>query len=332
MELLLGKLCEKYKLGKMNGTPYLVTGGLLHKMYHVVTDSGEYAVKMLNSDIMKREDALNNMIHSEQISNALKEKIDLIAAKEFDGNHVILFNEIYYLIFDWFEGKSLFADNITEKHCEQIGLALGKIHDANIHIDGLEPACEARKLFGWEYLLDEAEKQNADFAGIIRDNISKLMQWDRQVVGSFKELSKQQVISHRDLDQKNIMWKDNRPFIIDWEAVGYVNPFQELVDVINYWCVNSLGKYDYDKITKLMTGYTGSMSIKNVNWEVILNCSYDGMLGWLEYNFKRALALEGAGTKDKEEGKVQIAATILELNKCSERQEELKEWLCSYGE
>lgn len=51
------------------------------------------------------------------------------------------------------------------------------------------------------------------------------------------------------------------------------------------------------------------------------------MLGWLEYNLKRALVIEGARAEDREEGKAQVIATISELNKYSERQEELKEWL-----
>lgn len=329
VELIIGKLCGKYRLGRVIKPPLAVTGGLLHKMYHVVTDKGEYAVKILNPNIMKRDNVLNNMIYSEQISNELKNKINLIGAKEFDSKRVIMLDEYYFMVFEWLEGKSVFGDDITENHCEQIGLALGKIHKANIHIEGLKPEGQARKLIDWDYLLNEAEKQKVDYAGIIRDNLSKLKKWDRQSAGSFKEVSKRQVISHRDLDPKNVMWKDNKPFIIDWEAAGYVNPFQELIEVINYWCVNPLGKYDNNKLSKLMKGYVQSMNIAGVNWEAILNCSYDGMSGWLEYNLKRALGIEGAGENDKEEGKTQLIQTIFELNKCSERQEELRELLYS---
>lgn len=42
---------------------------------------------------------------------------------------------------------------------------------------------------------------------------------------------------------------------------------------------------------------------------------------------KRALGLEGVGAEDKKEGKAQVIETISELNKYSEKQEELKEWL-----
>ena len=69
------QLCQSYRLGKLKRVPEMVTGGLMHKMYHVRTDKGEYAVKLLNPDIMKRPEALQNMINSEIVSNALMDVI-----------------------------------------------------------------------------------------------------------------------------------------------------------------------------------------------------------------------------------------------------------------
>ena len=48
-------------------------------------------------------------------------------------------------------------------------------------------------------------------------------------------LSQNLVISHRDLDPKNVLWHGEEALVIDWEAAGYVNPYQELLEVINYW-------------------------------------------------------------------------------------------------
>ena len=137
------------------------------------------------------------------------------------------------------------------------------------------------------------------------------MRWDRNVVTGLYEASQNQVISHRDLDPKNVMWKNDAPYIIDWEAAGYVNPFQELIEVLNYW----------------MQAYTENNNINNVNWDVILSCSFDGMLGWLEYNLERALEMEGSGINDQEEGIQQTQGTIYELKKYENQIEQLKVWL-----
>ena len=94
------KLCQSYHLGKLKGEPEMITGGLMHRMYHVSTDQGEYAVKLLNPDIMKRPEALQNMINSETVSNALKDVVPLVAAKCFDGKCIIELDGSFYVIFD----------------------------------------------------------------------------------------------------------------------------------------------------------------------------------------------------------------------------------------
>lgn len=76
-----------------------------------------------------------------------------------------------------------------------------------------------------------------------------------------------------------------------------------------------------------MQAYTENNNIYNVNWDVILSCSFDGMLGWLEYNLKRALGMEGTGINDQEEGIQQTQGTIYELKKYENQIEQLKVWL-----
>ena len=130
-------LCATCNLGRIKGTIQQVSGGLLHTMYHVCTEQGEYAIKWLNPDIMKRPDAMQNMINSEQIAHKFSDVVPLITAKSFGGQHVIESGGDYYLIYDWLEGRSIFVPEITEYHCTQIGRILGQIHsDAKYRSQG----------------------------------------------------------------------------------------------------------------------------------------------------------------------------------------------------
>lgn len=327
MEQKIMYLCTTYNLGNVTSKPVMITGGLLHKMYRVVTDKGEYAIKVLNPDIMQRPDAMRNMVNSERISHVLEKEIPLIAAREFDGKHVIGLDNAYYMVFDWLEGKSLFIPEILEYHCEQIGEILGKIHSSYLCLDGIEKEQGSRDLFDWDSLLEEAKKQDVAWLLAFEESILQIKEWDKQVVDSMPGLSEYQVISHRDLDPKNVMWKDDMPFIIDWEAAGYVNPFQELVEVLNYWTVDSNGDYDKGKFKAMMQAYTQNVDMSNVDWAAVLNGSFDGMLGWLAYNVKRALGLEGSSEMDKREGEEQLIGTIHELKRYEARMEQLKAWL-----
>lgn len=321
------ELCINYDLGKIIEAPKLVTGGLMHKMYHVSTDQREYAVKMLNPDIMKRPEALTNMINSELVSNALANVVPLVAAKTFDGKNIIETDGLFFVVFDWLDGKSFFVPDISEYHCEQIGRMLGKIHAACIKLDTMSENHEIRDEYDWNMLIEKAKESNSEICVVLQENLPDIMRWDGNVVGGLREAKSIQVISHRDLDPKNVMWKNDIPYIIDWEAAGYVNPFQELIEVLNYWIPDETGKYDKEKFNALMQAYTENNDINNVNWEVILNCSFDGMLGWLEYNLKRALGIEGTGMNDQKEGIRQTKETISELKKYENQMGLLKDWI-----
>ena len=321
------ELCINYDLGKLIEEPKLVTGGLMHTMYHVSTDQREYAVKMLNPDIMKRPEALANMISSELVSNALSDVIPLVAAKTFDGKNIIEIDGAFFVVFDWLDGKSLFVPDISEYHCEQIGRMLGKIHAACIKPDTMSENHEIRDEYDWNMLIEKAKEGNSEICAVLHENLADIMRWDGNVVCGLRKAKSIQVISHRDLDPKNVMWKNDVPYIIDWEAAGYVNPFQELIEVLNYWIPDEAGKYDKEKFNALIQAYTENNDIGNVNWEVILNCSFDGMLGWLEYNLKRALGIEGTGMNDQKEGIRQTKGTISELKKYENQMGLLKDWI-----
>lgn len=324
------ELCKNYDLGDLVRSPEIVAGGLLHMMYHVSTDQGEYAIKLLNPDIMKRTEALQNMINSEMISNALVNVIPLVAAKSFNGENILELDGYFYVIFDWLVGETIFPPNITECHCEQIGRALGKIHASKIKVDTMEANLGVREVYDWNMLLEKAKICNEDVYLILQDNFADIIRWDRNAVSGLHSALKNQVISHRDLDPKNVMWKNDEPFIIDWEAAGYVNPFQELIEVLNYWIADEAGKYDKVKFDALMHAYTESIDVNNVNWEVVQACSFDGMLGWLEYSLKRALGIEGADINEPQEGLHQTKSTIQELKKYENQIEQLKAWIDDY--
>ena len=124
----LENLMTAMNLGNILKSPVRVHGGLLHKMYHVTTSDGEFAVKALNPEIMKRPYALTNMINSEKIARAFAGVIPLVCAIETGGKQVQHIEGEYYFVFPWLEGASVFGKDITTRHCETIGRILGKMH------------------------------------------------------------------------------------------------------------------------------------------------------------------------------------------------------------
>lgn len=337
MTKTIEQLCSQYNLGLLISAPKQVSGGLLHTMYRVVTNLGEYAVKVLNPEIMQRREAMQNMVHSEMIADMLKYRVPLVAAIDFDGEKVIEIEGTFFCVFDWQEGEAIYVPDITAEHCAQIGRILGRIHVADIAIPGVEKSTEGRGAYEWDKLLDAAKEQNFEIFSVFSENLQSIIKWDKAALDSQQEILQEQVISHRDLDPKNVMWQEGNPYVIDWESAGYVNPYQELIEVLNYWIKDAEGGYDKKKFDALIQSYAVRKDIMHVNWKAVLNSGFDGMLGWLEYSMKRALGFTGAksddvGSSDREEGMKQVIGTIAELKKFEVQKKKLYAWILEFME
>lgn len=324
----INDLMKQLNLGNATTEPTPVSGGLLHAMYCVTTTKSIFAVKVLNPEIMKRPEALKNTILSERIASALAGDVQLVAAMDLAGKQVHEVQGQYYMVFPWVEGASVFPPEITEKHCQALGDVLGKIHAANVCVEGVASEEEAVTMYVWEEYLRQAEaksmQQTVWFAAY-KEALKDVIQLNKSACEAQLELVNKQVISHRDLDPKNVMWQGEKPFVIDWEAAGYVNPYQELLEVINYWTDDGKGGLRKGHLEVLLQAYRKHMSLQGVDWEPVFAGSFSGMLGWLEYNVKRALGIEVSGEEDARAGEEQVIGTITELYAYKRKLDVIKE-------
>lgn len=315
-EKQINKLVQALDLGKVVSEPTPVTGGLLHQMYGVVTSKGKFAVKVLNREIMKRPTALCNTINSEKVAAAFCGNIPVVAALNIQGKQIHELDEDYFMVFPWLEGKSVFPPDIGEWHCEAIGDILGKIHSLNIVVEGVLPERGADCLYDWEKYLRLAKEQGLQdraWLSQYEKAIKDIIVWNQAMCKAQKVLAQKVVISHRDLDPKNVMWQEEKPFLIDWEAAGYVNPYQELLEVINYWADDGKGGLNPCYFRAIMNAYQRHMDLTDVAWDAVFAGSYAGMLGWLEYNVKRALGIEVSDEEERKPGEEQAIGTVKEL-------------------
>lgn len=324
----INNLIKSLRLGAVINEPVQVTGGLLHKMYRVNTNKGTYAVKVLNAEIMKRPVALQNTVNSEKIAASFQTMIPVVAALEISGKQIHELNGAHYMIFDWVEGESIFPPMLSSKHCYAIGQVLGKMHHAALTVDGVEREEDGPTMFAWDKYGEQLPKYKAeDWANRFQEALPDIKAWNQAAYDAGEILSKTMVISHRDLDPKNVLWNGSHPLIIDWEAAGYVNPYQEFLEVINYWADDGVGGLLKEHFDALLDAYTQYVKLENVDWDPVFEGSYMGMLGWLEYNVKRALGMEVSTTNEVQLGKEQVLGTIGALYDYQKKIQMVKRWL-----
>ncbi|MDE5889331.1 MAG: phosphotransferase, partial [Bacilli bacterium] len=149
------EFCQTYNLGEVKKIEKL-TGGLMHKMYKVETTEKVYAIKILNPEVMKKDNALNNFITSETISNLAKNNgIPVSSALKINGTFIPKYKDNYYMIFDFIEGHTFKDEEITIKHCRKIGQLLSSIHNLDYKDLGLNKEIKEDHFFvDWTSFID----------------------------------------------------------------------------------------------------------------------------------------------------------------------------------
>jgi Ser/Thr protein kinase RdoA (MazF antagonist) len=263
---IIEKLAQSVNLGEVILPPKSISGGLLHKLYMVKTTKGKYAVKMLNPLIMQRPNVLRNIINSEKIANKLSETIPALPALQTDNDPVLCIDGQYFMVFKWVNGVSLLQNEINVEHCRIIGRMLASIHITDLsELNIKQDKFSKGKQINWDFYLSEGRRKGTPWVEAFERNIDALYEWNIKSIESDIVLHKDMVLSHRDMDSKNVLWNNGKPVLIDWEAAGYVNPTKELVEVLMYWSVTGNNKVNKEKFKALLSGYKEEKNIGSVD-------------------------------------------------------------------
>lgn len=310
-------LCDQLDM-KLLSEPRPLTGGLLHQMFRLETDKGVFAAKALNPEITARPEAAGNYRSAESIARTAEAAgIPALPALQINGDIFVKTAGQVWMLFPWAEGKALADDQITPAHCLKIGRLLRQLH-------GLTPSAptmlaptmlassEASEPMedNWADFLAKGKAQKADWAPALEKMLPALSAQTAAVNAAAPILSRKAVLSHRDLDPKNVLWQQESPLLIDWEAAGPVNPLQELLDDALYWSDNGR---DTERFAAMLAGYSeaGKPDTSAAECRAAADGLPEGRLGWLQYNLRRALG--ELGDSERALGEEQVLLTLAEL-------------------
>lgn len=130
---------------------------------------------------------------------------------------------------NWIQGNTLALSQITTEHAKQIGKIVAAIHKANIKLPDLQKL-EVHSISEerWHSLVHEGLNHQLPWATTAKINLPTLIVWTQAYQKSKQQLNKNLMISHKDMDPKNVLWcNDTSPVLIDWEGAGFVNPTEK---------------------------------------------------------------------------------------------------------
>ncbi len=289
----LKHLSQHFNLGQQVRSPERVQGGLLHIMWRLDTDKGSYAIKQLSKDInLKNEQVIKNYELSEQIASSfMAQNIPGVCALSQSDKHLLIIDGCGYLVYPWVNAKALDKDEVNEGQALIIASLLAKMHLINLHLEGIcEPEFDIHDNKHITNLIKQSTQMQVPFADILNSKLSIFLEINESYLGSIEILKKHTVIGHGDLDQKNVLWTDNKePLLIDWESARKLNPTYEIVNAALDWS----GVTTYLKINlfhKMLKSYSESGGLIEKR---MVEAAFYGVMGnwikWIVYNINRAI-------------------------------------------
>jgi len=314
----LAGLCRLYGLGTPIAPPERVWGGLLHRMYRVQTARGGYAVKVLNPTVMQYHNVRARFRLSERIAAAVAAaNIPAVPALEAAGDVIQDVGRVSVMVFLWVNAQALSAAPASQDQARQIGQLLGRIHALPLHCDGLQPPdwqSHANDEADWAFLVDEAGMRRAAWAEEVRSALPDIAAWIRASQEARQALGGKWAISHSDLDQKNVLWSDEHtPWLIDWEAAGYVQPVVEAAGTALNWAGQAAGVLDIAAFKAFLEGYRREAALSAHEVKHGLQAYCGDWCGWLKYNMQRSLGLATTDPEEQALGTREAVSTLMAL-------------------
>lgn len=305
-ENIFKKICNKYNLGNYKDYKEII-GGLTNKMYKLVTDSGEFAIKVINQDNLLNNPNLYNKIEkSEEIANiAFNNNINSVCAIKYNDKYIQEIDGNNILIYKWCNGIILKTCELTLEHVRVLAKELAKLHSIKVNdkVDIIKyNKIDYRKYY--ELLKDNDE----EWSLLFRNRIDDLIRLYDKVYDSYLKLSNQISYVHKDFNRRNVLWNNNIPYIIDWETATIDNPS---IDYFNSaWFLTD--DVQIDKYEVFASEYFSIMKLED-SINISTYASIIEECNWLEFSLKRALSMHSNDIEEIKLGKNSINGSLTEI-------------------
>ncbi|PLW70887.1 phosphotransferase [Pseudohalioglobus lutimaris] len=289
----LDALCDYFALGKRMRPAFSVRGGFHHFMWDVHTANGRYAIKQLAPDTDLDDcDVIRHYETAESVSEAFSRcGVPALHALGAGDNALQVIENCGYLIYPWTNARALRRDEIDVIHIHQIAGIFARMHGAVLKIEGLRsPQSESDPEAKLEVLLKFAQSRNSSRNEDIREHLPLFENILSRAEIASAELSSRKVVSHGDLDHKNVLWDSSQdPLLIDWESTQYVNPAHEVILEALDWSGITLDFKEnlFDCFVDQYLSAGGQIHQNEI--EAAFACVEGDWVNWLMYNLGRSI-------------------------------------------
>ena len=318
------RLCSLLELGTFRGTLSRVAGGFHHSMWRLETQSGCFAVKQLADDMDMNDAATVAQINATEVTACefSRHGIPALYSLHIDRQHLQLLDGVGYLVYPWTTATACHRNGIEEHHAVIVARTLAHMHRSDINVPELRdvPAfpVTAERVID---LVQLARKRNVRYSHILEERLDDILQIVALHAPALARLEGHQVISHGDLDHKNILWDEaGEPLLIDWESARHLNPTYELLlEALDWGGITA--HFDARPFTTILQAYVDAGGLIEADMIPAASDAIQGAwVSWLLYNVGRAAGLKD--TRQRSIGSSQVdlvLSALLRMEKQADR-------------
>jgi Ser/Thr protein kinase RdoA (MazF antagonist) len=273
---LIQIIISAYQLGECFTEPEMIRK---NRVWKISTAKGFFKIKRVLSD------EINLVKQGNHIANHFQQKkIPAEIALLFSESPIFTSQEQHFFVAPWHEGFVSSEIASSEDEAYQAGILLARIHTLNLQLPKISTSrWQNFSVPDWPDISNNIFKKKMSFAQSFKNALPELMEWSRLYQKGQRELDTLRVISHGDFLPANVVWsQNNSPFIMDWEAAGYIHPQVELWGAALNWSGIFLGEVKPNFFIKMLQGYR-SLKTPVLFDEKIVYAGLGSWLSWLTY-------------------------------------------------
>lgn len=259
-----------------------VHGGFANRMYRLDTDQGSFAVKELNLVDRRWSHRVDDVYEFERAAFAAGIPMpEPISASP------------QTLVHRWVEGEKLPEAPVSAAYAFEIGEILARIHA--LDVEWTHMSIEDPTPRDWPELAERAAATGQPWADELTAHVETFL-----AIAHFVDTCERPgpvVLTHKDIQPWNLLARDGRPVVLDWELSGMLDLAGELGSTaLSLAKGRGLDHIEPAIFRSVLDGYVaggGRLPPSGPNWFVFM---IGGWLGHTRWNILRCLAAVEART------------------------------------
>jgi len=241
-----------------------------HILWKIQTNKGLFAIKEFKNSANLSHEDVEQINFTEKAANKIKDnELPAVPAYEHNNSYLQLLKGRRFLLYDFIMGDIMKSENIKQFHTSAIAEFLAKLHNLNLKIEGARPAIIPI------YNINDFEDLNIDSFFEYCPNIIDLI---RNINEHNINDPAKKIISHADLHPGNVMWNNEKLYILDWAESCSVPKSIDLFNSAIIWSGLSIGKIDEKLLDNFIDSYEEHSSERIATFD--FSNSYWTCMGW----------------------------------------------------